>query len=49
MSKAFTKEQDGLEEDEFEPEAEQPQGVKNYITPAGYARLKAELKQLLDV
>jgi transcription elongation factor GreB len=23
--------------------------VKNYITPAGYARMKAELKQLLDV
>ncbi len=49
MSKAFTKEQDGLEEDEFEPEPEQPQGVKNYITPAGYARMKGELKQLLDV
>ena len=49
MSKAFTKEPDGLEEDEFEPEAEQPQGLKNYITPAGYARMKAELKQLLDV
>ena len=49
MSKAFTKEQDDPEEDEFEPEAEQPQGVKNYITPAGYARMKAELKQLLDV
>jgi len=25
-----------------------PQGAKNYITPAGYARLKSELKQLLD-
>jgi transcription elongation factor GreB len=49
LSKAFTREQDGAEEDEFEPEAQQPQGVKNYITPAGYARMKAELKQLLDV
>ena len=49
MSKAFTKEQDGAEEDELVPEAEQPQGVKNYITPAGYARMQAELKQLLDV
>ena len=49
MSKAFTKENDGVEEDEFEPEAEQPQGVKNYITPAGYARMRDELKQLLDV
>ena len=49
MSKAFTREQDGAEEDELEPEPMQPQGVKNYITPAGYARMKAELKQLLDV
>ena len=49
MSKAFTKEQDSPEEDELEPEAAQPKGVKNYITPAGYARMKAELKQLLDV
>jgi len=32
-------------------EAEAPalaRGVKNYITPAGHARLRAELKQLLD-
>jgi len=49
LSKAFTKEQDGGDEDEPELEAKQPQGVKNYITPAGYARMKAELKQLLDV
>lgn len=26
-----------------------PQGGKNYITPQGYARLKSELAQLLDV
>jgi transcription elongation factor GreB len=25
-----------------------PQGAKNYITPAGYARLKSELQRLLD-
>jgi transcription elongation factor GreB len=49
LNKAFTREQDGAEEDEPETEARQPQGVKNYITPAGYARMKAELKQLLDV
>jgi transcription elongation factor GreB len=49
LSKAFTKEPDELEDEEFEPEAEQPQGLKNYITPAGYARMKAEWKQLLDV
>ena len=49
MSKAFTKEQEGPEEDDLEPVAVQPKGVKNYITPAGYARMKAELKHLLDV
>ncbi len=49
LSKAFTKEQDGAEDEELETEPQQPQGVKNYITPAGYARMKAELKQLLDV
>jgi transcription elongation factor GreB len=49
LSKAFTREQDEPEEDGLEPEVEQPKGVKNYITPAGYARMKAELKQLLDV
>ena len=49
MSKAFTRESDGAEDDELEPGAAQPPGVKNYITPAGYARLRDELKQLLDV
>jgi transcription elongation factor GreB len=49
MSKAFTKEQEGVDEDAPMPEAEQPQGVKNYITPGGYARMRAELRQLLDV
>jgi transcription elongation factor GreB len=49
LSKAFTKERDGAEEEDLAPEAEQPQGLKNYITPAGYTRLQAELKQLLDV
>ena len=49
MSKAFTMEPDGLDEDELVSEPEQSQGAKNYITPAGYARMKAELKQLLEV
>jgi len=49
LSKAFTKEQDDADEDAPEASAAQPQGVKNYITPAGYARLRAELKHLLDV
>jgi transcription elongation factor GreB len=49
LNKAFTREPEGAEDDEAPPEAEQPQGLKNYITPAGYARLQAELKLLLDV
>ena len=49
MSKAFTREQDEAQDEDPAPEAEQPRGVKNYITPAGYARMHAELKQLLDV
>jgi transcription elongation factor GreB len=47
MSKAFTQETDDIEDDEVEQST--PAGVKNYITPAGYARLKNELMHLLDV
>jgi transcription elongation factor GreB len=46
MSKAFVKEGDEPEEERDAPDP-QPHG-KNYITPAGYARLKAELKQLVE-
>jgi transcription elongation factor GreB len=47
MNKAFTKESDGDEDDELAlPEI--PAGTKNYITPQGYARLRAELMQLMD-
>jgi transcription elongation factor GreB len=48
MSKAFTKETDadGDEPDDLLPEI--PAGSKNYITPQGYARLRAELLQLID-
>lgn len=49
MSKAFTKESDGDVEEELEGEAEQSAGFKNYITPAGYARLRAELDHLWSV
>lgn len=47
-----------LERDRAQPQGEDdeagtlpplPAGAKNYITPAGYARLKNELQQLLDV
>lgn len=47
MSKAFTRENDSLD-DEPEVDPQQPQGVKNYITPAGHARLKSELKALVE-
>jgi transcription elongation factor GreB len=47
MSKAFTKENDSDEDDELAlPDL--PAGGKNYITPQGYARLRAELLQLMD-
>lgn len=50
MSKAFTREQDDAFEDDLdEEERALPQGTKNYITPAGYARLEAELKHLIEV
>jgi transcription elongation factor GreB len=46
MSKAFTRESDAEEELEIAPA---PAPAKNYISPAGYARLKAELKALVEV
>ncbi len=49
LSKAFTRETDDPDEDALEPQAQQAPGVKNYITAAGYERLKAELKRLLEV
>ncbi len=47
MSKAFTKETDGADEDELVLPA-LPAGGKNYITPTGYARLRDELFELID-
>jgi len=47
MSKAFTKETDADEDDEIGLPA-LPAGSRNYITPAGYARLRAELMDLMD-
>jgi transcription elongation factor GreB len=47
MSKAFVKES-GHEEDE-RAIAEAPVPARNYITPAGFARLKAELKRLVEL
>jgi len=50
LSKAFTKETDADEDDDGGESAGPalPSGSKNYITPAGYARLRDELLQLMD-
>ena len=47
MSKAFTRETDDAPEEELEA-PKLPSG-KNYITPAGYARLEAELRSLVEL
>jgi transcription elongation factor GreB len=50
VNKAFTKESDADDEDDGPPGLPPlPAGSKNYITPAGYARLRRELMTLLDV
>jgi len=48
VSKAFTRENDAAEE-ELAPEPHSPREQRNYITPAGHARLKSELKALVEV
>lgn len=47
MSKAFTKEPEGADDDELVLPS-LPVGSKNYITPDGYARLRNELVDLID-
>jgi transcription elongation factor GreB len=49
MSKAFTKESDEDEDLDLDAAAEAPPGGKNYITPAGLARLRNEFAALWDV
>ena len=48
MSKAFIKE-DSAQEEDSAPAPPVVPGGKNYITPAGFARLKAELRQLVEL
>ncbi|GIX25673.1 MAG: transcription elongation factor GreB [Caldimonas sp.] len=48
MSKAFTKETDADGDDDAPEQAALPKGVRNYITPEGYARLRAELVALVN-
>jgi len=49
MNKAFTRESDEEDDelDDHDPARKLPVGTKNYLTPAGYARLKDELDFLL--
>jgi transcription elongation factor GreB len=50
MSKAFTKESEQDDDDDGSPGLPPlPAGTRNYMTPAGYQRLRGELMQLLDV
>ena len=49
MNKAFVKESTDNDDDDLEaglPEI--PAGTKNYITPAGYERMRSELLHLID-
>ncbi len=48
MSKAFVREQSSPAEDEDAAAPKPAPGGKNYITPAGYARLEAELRLLVE-
>ncbi len=49
MNKAFVREDSGDDEDDLpEGAAPLPPGSKNYITPAGYERLRTELMHLID-
>ncbi len=50
MSKAFVKESSESEDDDDDLEVVGlPTGSRNYMTPAGYARLRSELVNLLNV
>lgn len=49
MSKAFVKETDSADDEEDLAVPAIPAGTRNYITPAGFGRLKSELVQLLNV
>lgn len=51
MNKAFTRENDAAADadDEIESAPPLPAGSRNYMTPGGFARLKAELDRLVAV
>ena len=47
MNKAFVRESDSEDDEELSPALQLPAGTRNYITPAGHARLKSELEHLI--
>ena len=50
MNKAFVKESSEENDDDLDvAQPEIPPGTKNYITPAGYRRMRDELLHLIDV
>jgi len=50
MSKAFTREDGNVPEDDFDGEEENPipAGAKNYMTPIGWQRMRDELRWLVN-
>jgi transcription elongation factor GreB len=48
MNKAFTRETDREDDDEDGDVSPLPPGTRNYMTPGGFARLKAELDALVS-
>ena len=47
MNKAFVRESDNEDDEELQPTLKLPAGTRNYITPAGHARLRDELEHLV--
>jgi transcription elongation factor GreB len=50
MSKAFTREDDAAPEDDFDADDDNPipAGSKNYLTPAGWQRMREEIRWLVN-
>jgi transcription elongation factor GreB len=48
MSKAFTREADPQDDDDVDAPSPLPAGARNYLTPGGFARMKAELERLVQ-
>jgi transcription elongation factor GreB len=49
MSKAFTKENEDVQDEDLDDQPSLPAGTKNYITPEGMRRLQDELSNLRSV